>query len=60
MGTIAGCILRAPNETTGLSSAASRQRAKAKQGWRYVDLPVPHDVEIPDPQRVVDLLAGIG
>ena len=38
----------------------SRQRAKAKQGWRYIDLPVPHDVEIPDPQRVVDLLAGIG
>ena len=38
----------------------SRQRAKAKQGWRYVDLPVPHDVEIPDPNRVVELLAGIG
>ncbi|MBB5692545.1 alpha/beta hydrolase [Muricoccus pecuniae] len=38
----------------------SRQRARAKGGWRYVDLPVPHDVEIPDPGRVVELLAGIG
>ena len=38
----------------------SRQRAKAKQGWRYMELPVPHDVEIPEPDRVVELLAGIG
>ncbi|MFC7734702.1 alpha/beta fold hydrolase [Roseomonas sp. GCM10028921] len=38
----------------------SRQRARAKQGWRYMDLPVPHDVEIPDPGRVVEPLAGIG
>jgi len=38
----------------------SRVRAKAMEGWKYVDLPVPHDVEIPSPQTVVDLLAGIG
>ena len=38
----------------------SRQRAKAKAGWPYVDLPVPHDVEIPNPENVTELLAGIG
>jgi hypothetical protein len=38
----------------------SRQRAKAKAGWTYVDLPVPHDVEIPNPEKVTELLAGIG
>jgi pimeloyl-ACP methyl ester carboxylesterase len=37
----------------------SRQRAKAKAGWRYIDLPVPHDVEIPNPEKVTELLAGI-
>lgn len=37
----------------------SRQRAKAKAGWTYRELPVPHDVEIPNPEIVVDLLAGI-
>jgi hypothetical protein len=29
----------------------SRQRARAKQGWRYLELPVPHDVEIPNRRR---------
>ena len=38
----------------------SRQRARGKEGWRYVELPVPHDVEIPAPEKVVELLAGIG
>ncbi len=38
----------------------SRQRARGKPGWRYVELPVPHDVEIPNPEKVVELLAGIG
>ncbi len=38
----------------------SRQRAKAKAGWTYVELPVPHDVEIPNPEKVTELLAGIG
>lgn len=38
----------------------SRQRARAKQGWTYRELPVPHDVEIPTPEKVIDLLAGIG
>ena len=38
----------------------SRQRARAKAGWRYVELPVPHDVEVPTPEKVVELLAGIG
>lgn len=37
----------------------SRVRARATEGWKYVDLPVPHDVEIPSPQTVIDLLAGI-
>lgn len=35
----------------------SRQRARAKTGWRYLELPVPHDVEIPMPEKVVALLA---
>ena len=38
----------------------SRQRARAKAGWRYLELAVPHDVEVPAPERVVELLAGIG
>jgi pimeloyl-ACP methyl ester carboxylesterase len=38
----------------------SRQRARAKEGWKYVELPVPHDVEVPMPEKVVELLAGIG
>lgn len=38
----------------------SRQRARHKQGWRFVEMPVPHDVEIPNPEKVVELLAGIG
>ncbi len=38
----------------------SRQRAKAKTGWDYRELAVPHDVEVPMPGRVVELLAGIG
>ena len=38
----------------------SRQRARAKPGWRYLELAVPHDVEVPAPERVVELLAGIG
>jgi len=38
----------------------SRQRARAKAGWRYMELPVPHDVEVPTPEKVVELLAGIG
>jgi hypothetical protein len=37
----------------------SRQRARAKIGWKYVELPVPHDVEIPNPETVCDLLASI-
>jgi len=37
----------------------SRQRARNKQGWTYLELPVPHDVEIPDPEKVVALLASI-
>jgi pimeloyl-ACP methyl ester carboxylesterase len=38
----------------------SRQRARAKPGWTFRELPVPHDVEIPMPEKVVELLAGIG
>jgi pimeloyl-ACP methyl ester carboxylesterase len=38
----------------------SRQRARAKAGWTYKELPVPHDVEIPTPEKVIELLAGIG
>jgi len=37
----------------------SRQRARAKAGWRYLELAVPHDVEVPMPEKVVELLAGI-
>ena len=37
----------------------SRQRAKAKAGWTYKELAVPHDVEIPNPEKVVELLAAI-
>jgi hypothetical protein len=38
----------------------SRQRARGKAGWRYIKMPVPHDVEIPTSEKVVELLAGIG
>ena len=38
----------------------SRQRARAKAGWRYLEVAGPHDVEIPSPEKVVELLAGIG
>lgn len=38
----------------------SRQRAKAKAGWQYRELAVPHDVEVPNPEKVVEVLAGIG
>ena len=38
----------------------SRQRAQAKAGWRYLELAVPHDVEVANPETVVELLAGIG
>lgn len=37
----------------------SRQRARGKPGWRYMELAVPHDVEVPTPEKVVELLAGI-
>ncbi len=37
----------------------SRQRARAKAGWRYLELAVPHDIEVPTPEKVVELLAGI-
>jgi pimeloyl-ACP methyl ester carboxylesterase len=38
----------------------SRQRAKAKAGWQYRELAVPHDVEVPNPEKVVEVLAGVG
>ncbi len=38
----------------------SRQRARAKTGWRFMELAVPHDVEVPMPEKVVELLAGVG
>lgn len=38
----------------------SRQRARNKAGWRFLEMPVPHDVEIPNPEKVVELLSGIG
>lgn len=38
----------------------SRQRARAKPGWRYLGLAVPHDVQVANPETVVELLAGIG
>lgn len=37
----------------------SRQRARSKAGWKYIELPVPHDVEIPNPEKVYELLASI-
>jgi len=37
----------------------SRERARAKAGWRYLELAVPHDVEVPMPGTVIKLLAGI-
>ena len=41
------------------SRASSRQRARVTAGWRYLELAVPHDVEVPMPEKVVELLAGI-
>ena len=38
----------------------SRQRARSKPGWRYMELAVPHDVQVANPETVVELLAGIG
>ncbi len=38
----------------------SRQRAKAKAGWQYRELAVPHDVQVPSPEKVIELLAGMG
>ena len=38
----------------------SRQRARSKPGWRYMERAVPHDVEVANPETVVELLAGIG
>ena len=38
----------------------SRQRARGKAGWRYLELPVPHDVEVVEPDRLIELLAGVG
>ena len=38
----------------------SRQRASAKPGWRYLELAVPHDVQVANPETVVELLAGVG
>ncbi|QDM15893.1 hypothetical protein [Tardiphaga sp. vice278] len=37
----------------------SRQRARTKAGWKYIELPVPHDVEIPNPEKVYELLISI-
>ncbi|GJD49476.1 Haloalkane dehalogenase [Methylobacterium crusticola] len=37
----------------------SRQRAKAKAGWRYVEMPVPHDVQVMEPDRVAGMLAEV-
>ena len=39
--------------------APSRERAKAKQGWTFKELPVPHDVEIPSPDKVLEVLLGV-
>ena len=38
----------------------SRQRARGKPGWRYLELAAPHDVQVANPETVVELLAGIG
>ncbi|WP_407529044.1 alpha/beta hydrolase [Methylobacterium oryzisoli] len=38
----------------------SRQRARAKPGWQYRELAVPHDVEVPNPEIVVEVLTGVG
>ena len=38
----------------------SRQRARVKPGWQVMRLPVIHDAEVKTPDRVVDLLSGIG
>ena len=37
----------------------SRQRAKAKPGWTYIDMPVPHDGGIPNPEKVIELVAKV-
>ncbi|MBP1180913.1 alpha/beta fold hydrolase [Methylobacterium sp. PvR107] len=34
----------------------SRQRARSKAGWHYRELPVPHDVEVANPEKVVAVL----
>jgi pimeloyl-ACP methyl ester carboxylesterase len=36
----------------------SRQRARSKVGWQYQELAVPHDVEVPTPEKVVAVLLG--
>lgn len=36
----------------------SRQRARSKVGWQYRELAVPHDVEVPTPEKVVAVLLG--
>lgn len=42
------------------SRARARARAASGPGWTYRELPVPHDVEVAQPQTVIDLLAGLG
>lgn len=37
----------------------SRHRAKTKPGWIYIDMPVPHDGEIPNPEKVIELVAKV-
>lgn len=37
----------------------SRQRARSKTGWKVMELPVPHDAPVIEPQRVIDLLASL-
>jgi pimeloyl-ACP methyl ester carboxylesterase len=38
----------------------SRQRARSKPGWQYRELAVPHDVEVPMPETVVEVLTSVG
>ena len=37
----------------------SQQRARAKPDWRYLELAAPHDVQVANPEMVVELLASI-
>ena len=37
----------------------SQQRARAKPDWRYLELAAPHDVQVANPEIVVELLASI-